>query len=208
MNKLRLLLSIIFISVMTMMWVSLDDETPVPIQSNLTSAERAEYVAIDLKRIVYNQNGELTQQLTAKKMTYFDSQNRAEFDSPLLVLQTKQNNSDGSSSSSSSSDGNETSQAAGKWRISSQSGILYNNNRLILRQNVDAINLVQSDYINSITAQNISVNIKDNTMLSDDNVQIRGDDVIMTGSGLIANLNDHHIELIRHAQTIYQSDKK
>jgi lipopolysaccharide export system protein LptC len=204
MNKLRLLLSIIFISVMTMMWVSLDDETPVPIQSNLTSAERAEYVAIDLKRIVYNQNGELTQQLTAKKMTYFDSQNRAEFDSPLLVLQTKQNNSDGSSSS----DGNETSQAAGKWRISSQSGILYNNNRLILRQNVDAINLVQSDYINSITAQNISVNIKDNTMLSDDNVQIRGDDVIMTGSGLIANLNDHHIELIRHAQTIYQSDKK
>ena len=188
MNKFRLLLSIVFITIMTIMWTSLDDQSPSPIQSNLDSTERPEYVAIDLNRIVFDKQGNQIQQLTAKKMTYFKSQNRAEFDAPLLVLQSKPQMS--------------------KWRISSVSGILYNDERLMLQHDVDATNLTESDYINSIAAQNIRVNIKDNTLLSDDLVQINGDDVIMTGSGLVANLDDEHIELIRHAQTIYQSNKK
>ena len=36
---------------------------------------------------------------------------------------------------------------------------------------------------------------------------IKGDGVIMIGSGLIANLNDQQIELIKHAKTTYQTQK-
>lgn len=210
MNKLRLLASVIFISIMTMMWLSLDDKTPPPIQSNLNTAERPAYVAVDLNRIVYDQDGNQTQQLSAKKMTYFESQNRAEFESPLLVLGSEQQNAAKTSNGNreNSKDPNkDKSKNNNQWKISSDSGILYNNERLFLHQNVNAINLIESDYINSILTDSIEVNIKQNILLSDDIVQINGDGVIMIGSGLIANLNDQQIELIKHAKTTYQTQK-
>lgn len=209
MNKLRLFITLIFFTVMTIMWTSLDDQVPLAGYSPVDDSERAEYVASDLNRIVYDKSGRVTQQLSAKKMTYFDAQNRAEFESPLLIVQSRRNDSgdkpeNGTPERSVGDDKINHS----KWRISAISGILYNNERLLLEKNVDAVNLTEHDYINRIAAQNISVNIKDSTLMSDDIVRIYGDDVTMIGSGLIAHLNDQQIELINHAETIYQSDKK
>ena len=197
MNKFRLLASFIFICVMTIMWASLDDKPAPNHQPGLNDAERPAYVAVDLNRLVYDKSGNRVQKLTAQKMTYYQSTNRAEFDQPLLIVKSKRKNQD-----------NNKANTISQWRISANSGILYNNERLHLSQNVDAVNLNPAEYINSIEAQTIQMNIKDNILLSDNAVQINGDDVTMVGSGLVANLNDQQIELIKHAETIYQSHKK
>ena len=188
MSKLRLLLTAIFISVMALMWFSLNEQKPTQIQSNSDNRRTPDYVAIDLNRIVYDKTGRKTQALSAKKMTYFDAENLAEFESPLLILESAQNNS--------------------KWRISSTDGILYHNQRLLLKNDVDAVNMVANDHINRIIGENIRVNIADNLRLSDHAVSLYGDGLVITGSGLIADLNEQKIELIKHAQTIYQSTNK
>jgi lipopolysaccharide export system protein LptC len=187
-NRLRLVLSIVFITAMGFMWLSLKDKPNEPQASVVNPGKQADYVAIDLNRIVFDANGKKTQALSAKKMTYFESENRAEFELPLLVLKSSQTNS--------------------KWQISANRGTLYQNDRLLLQSNVDAVNLTIGDMINRITSDNISVNIIDNTMMSNDPVNMYGEGVEITGAGLMANLNEQKIELIRHAKTIYQTVKK
>ncbi|MFT4924344.1 MAG: lipopolysaccharide export system protein LptC [Phenylobacterium sp.] len=199
MNKLRLLASFIFICVMTIMWASLDDKSVSTNQSGLDGTERPAYVAVNLNRLVYDESGNRVQKLTAQKMTYYKSTNRAEFDQPLLIVKSERKNA---------KINNNKANTISQWRISANSGILYNNERLHLTQDVNAVNLNTTEYINSIEAQTIQMNIKDNILLSDNAVQINGDDVTMVGSGLVANLNDQQIELIKHAETIYQSTKK
>jgi lipopolysaccharide export system protein LptC len=188
MNRLRLLASVIFFSAMGMMWFSLNDSAPVQTQSSSVSARQPDYVAIDLTRVVYDASGRKTQSLSAKKMTYFDAQDQAEFESPLLILESAQNN--------------------GKWRISATSGMLFDNQRLLLEKNVNAVNLDEAAHIDRITGEHIRVNIIDNVMLSDHAVNLYGDGIHISGSSLIANLDDQNIELLQHAKTIYQISKQ
>lgn len=187
MNKLRLLASVIFIGVMAMMWLSLKDKPKNQQTKNTAQQEKAEYVAKDLNRIVFDKNGRRVQTLSAKKMTYFEAESRAEFESPLLVLESKENK--------------------GKWRISADSGTLYENDRLLLEQKVNAVNLTEADYIDRITSEFFRVNIKDSTMETEQPVQLFGDGLEIIGSGLFADLNQEKIDLIKHAKTIYHPTK-
>jgi lipopolysaccharide export system protein LptC len=173
---------------MALMWFSLNENKTVKIQSSIDNYRIPDYIAIDLNRTVFDKAGRKIQALSAKKMTYFETENLAEFESPLLILESTKNNS--------------------KWRISSTDGILYHNQRLLLENNVNAVNMVANGYIDRILGENIRVNIADNIMMSDHAVSLYGDGLKISGSGLVADLNKQRIELIKHAQTIYQSQKK
>lgn len=167
------------------MWLSLQEKPQQAVVQNSNEAERAEYVAHDLTRVVYGEDGNKIQTLSAKKMTYYESESRAEFVSPLLVLEAKDSNS------------------KGKWRISANSGTLFDNEKLLLEQKVNAVNLIESDYIDRITSEYFRINIKDSTMHTEQPVQMFGDGLKITGSGLVADLNQEKIDLITHAQTKY-----
>lgn len=188
MNKLRLLITVIFLTTMGFMWMSLKDKATPVTGAMVDNNRQPDYVAHDLTRTVFDHTGRKTQSLSAKKMTYFEKENRAAFESPLLILESAQNN--------------------GKWRISATSGVLFQNERLLLEQDVNAINLNASEYIDRITGENIRVNITDSMMLSDHDVNLFGDGLHITGSSLIADLNDQKIELLKHARTIYQNNTK
>lgn len=188
MNRLRLIASIIFISVMTMMWLSLKDKREQATANQSSQQEKAEYVAHDLTRTVFDQDGRKIQTLSAKKMTYYESKSRAEFDSPLLVLESKSNK--------------------GKWRVSAQDGELYANDRLLLKQNVIAVNLTEKDYIDRIVSEYFRINLKDSTMQTEQQVQLFGEGIEIIGNGLFADLNQEKIDLIKHAKTIYHPNKQ
>ena len=188
MNRLRILITVVFFTAMGLMWQSLEDtkapeQVAAPVQSS-----KPDFVAVNLTRTVYDQNGNKTQRLSAQKMTYYKRQDRAEFESPLLVLQSSENKA--------------------RWRISSDSGILYNNQRLLLEQNVNAINLNLNDPIEQITGDHIRIDTEKSIMMSDHPVNLLGDGVKILGSGLTADLNQEKIELIKHAKTIYQRPSK
>lgn len=188
MNKLRLLISAIFFTAMGLMWMSLKQNTAPAIVVKTEDVQQPNYVARDLIRTVFDGSGRKTQRLSAKTMTFFDYNERAEFESPLLILESEQNK--------------------GRWRISSNNGILYNNQRLLLQENVKADNLTLSDGIDRITGEHIRVNLINSTMISEHTVKILGDGIEIIGSGLNADLNEEQIELTKHAKTIYQSYKK
>lgn len=183
MNGLRLLATIIFFSAMGYMWQSLkDNRAPAPV-AQTPSSTKPDYVAINLTRTVYDSNGQRTQRLTADKMTFYKAEDKAEFQSPLLILQSSENK--------------------GRWRISSQSGILYNNQELLLEHNVDAVNLTLTDPIDQITGDYVRIDTQASTMHSEHPVNLYGDGVIITGSEMTADLNQEHIELKKHAKTTY-----
>ncbi len=187
MNRLRLFASLIFIFVMSMMWLSLKEKPQDTATKEQSSEAKPDYVAYDLNRIVFDKNGQRIQTLSAKTMTYYESQNRAEFDSPLLLLESRNNK--------------------GKWRVSAQKGQLIENNRLLLSDEVNAVNLTESDYIDRITSQYFHIDLKASTMHTEQPVQLFGDGLEITGSGLFADLNQEKIDLIKHANTKYLPKK-
>ena len=183
MNGLRLLVTVIFFSAMGYMWQSLKDNR-APVQAApAPSSTKPDYIAVNLTRTVYDTNGQRTQRLTADKMTFYKAQDKAVFKAPLLMLQSSENK--------------------GRWRISSESGILYNNQRLLLEQNVNAVNLTLTDPIDQITGDHIRIDTQASTMHSEHPVNLYGDGVVITGSEMTADLNQEHIELKKHAKTTY-----
>jgi len=188
MNRLRILITVIFLSIMGLMWQTLENSKAPEVASTPVTSAKPDFVAVNLTRTVYDANGNKTQRLSAQKMTYYKAQDKAEFESPLLVLQSSENKA--------------------SWRISSDSGILYNNHRLLLEQNVNAINLSVNDPIEQITGEHIRIDTEQSTMMSDHPVNLLGDGIKILGSGLTADLNQEKIELIKHAKTIYQRPSK
>jgi lipopolysaccharide export system protein LptC len=188
MNPLRLIVTALFFSAMWLMWQTLQqNRTPVSNKVNQASAT-PDFVAVDLHQTVFNEQGKRTQRLSAQKMTYYKTIDKAEFESVVMVLQSSENK--------------------GRWQISSDSGILYNNQRLLLEQNVNAENLTLSDPIERIVGEQVYINSQDSTMKSDHPVTLYGDGVKIEGSGMTADLNEEKIELVKHAKTIYHRDHK
>lgn len=173
---------------MGLMWHILQTSHTPPVIAEKKDTSKPDFVAVNLTRTIYDAEGNKTHRLSAQKMTYYKSQDKAEFESPLLVLQSNENKA--------------------RWRISSDSGILYNNQQLILEQNVNAINLTLSDPIDQITGEHIRINTQQSTMMSDHPVNLLGDGIKILGSGMTADLNQEKIELIKHAKTIYQRQEQ
>lgn len=146
-----------------------------------------DYIATDLTRTVYDKSGQRIQKLTAKKMTFFKHNHQAEFQSPLLILLSMENK--------------------GRWRISSQSGIMYNDQYLVLKKQVSAINLTLTDPIERISGEHIEIDTSNSTMYSQYPVNLYGDGIIISGSEMTADLNKEQIELKKHAKTLYRNIK-
>ena len=186
MNRWRLLITVLFMLAMSGMWYLGKDTPPARQAEQSDTSQRPDYVAVNLQRTVYDKDGRRTQSLSARKMTYYERENRAEFEAPQFTLESKTNQ-------------------GSRWQISAQSGILHDNRTLLLNNDVDAVNSVQTDFINRIQGENFAIDIEATTMTSEHPVKMTGDGILITGSGMATDLNTKQIDLIKHAQTIFQN---
>ena len=177
MNQLRIIATLIFISLMAFMSY-LWQTAPQPVVVNdQTERQKPDFIAVDIKLTQFGQDGLRESQLSANKMEYYKQLDQATFTQPLIVLQPEQNK--------------------GRWRISSNYGVLYNNQQLVLEQDVTATNLTLTDLVERIEGQKIDIDLKYSTMFSQQKVNLFGDGMMITGSDMLADLTQEQSQQTR-----------
>ncbi|MEZ7205285.1 MULTISPECIES: LPS export ABC transporter periplasmic protein LptC [Pseudoalteromonas] len=181
MTVLRVILLIVFASIMVWMWSPMFNPSEADSAKEDEPLAKPDYVATTLQQTTYSENGLLNYQVTADKMELYQDLGFSHFEKPIFTLYNGEQN----------------------WQISALEATLYENNTLILEGNVLAKNLTPNAMITDINADNVRVEIKQKLMKSEHPVVITGPSLRITGKGLHADLQKQVIELINHTKTIY-----
>ena len=179
MNAARALISLLFIVAMAWLWYpyfmkSTDDG--VAQQDHIATPD---YIATGLSQTSYNDQGELSHTVyvgngaVSRVITHFTK--------PVFTLYGETEN----------------------WQVNADEATLYNNNILILENNVTATNLKEGAMIEKVSAEAIQVDIDSQRMESEQAVVLSGPNMKITGQGLKADLNTEIVELTEHTRTIY-----
>ncbi len=181
MNFARLLLSSLFIAIMVWLWYPylFTGETKPNVNNEIDMAP--DYTAHDLKQTIFDENGKISHKVSAKKMESYQDIGFTHFSEPTFIIYSE----------------DET------WQIKAYEAILYENKKLLLEQDVEAVNLNPNAMIQKIAADQIEINILASTMRSEHEVKMTGPNLLIVGQGLNADLIQETLELINHTQTIY-----
>jgi lipopolysaccharide export system protein LptC len=183
----RLILVLLFIAVMSFLWWPHFDEQAKPEPAAVDTAE-PDYIAQGLKRTIFDDNGFVQTTVSAKKMRYFSIDALAEFEQPDVTLFTDQ--------------------SAPSWNLTAQQGFLYANDKIVLENQVNATNLNKEEVIRTFQTAHLDVFIPERRMQANQEVTILGDNLIMSGKGMSAELDKKHVELTDHAKTTYKGQNE
>lgn len=177
----RLWLSFAFILIMGWLWY------PHLKQQNTTQKNEQnvevvpDYVAQGLKQTVFNEHGKLSHKVSAKQMEMYQELGFTHFSHPIFTIYSDE----------------------GSWQLSAAEATLYDDDRLILEQDVIAINLTPNAMLDKIAASKIVYLLNDKLMQSESAVTMTGPSIKIVGQGLNANLNTEVLDLINHTKTTY-----
>lgn len=183
----RLILVLIFVSIMTALWWPHIDEQKQEAAVAIDTAE-PDYVAHGLKRTIYDENGFVQTTVSAKTMRYFSIDALAEFEQPDVTLFT------------------ELSQPS--WNLTAQQGFLYSNDKIVLENKVNATNLNVEEVIRHFKTAHLDVFIPEKRMHANQEVTILGDNLVMLGKGMSAELDKKRVELTDHVKTTYKGQNE
>ncbi|WP_462157116.1 LPS export ABC transporter periplasmic protein LptC [Pseudoalteromonas sp. GB56] len=181
MNNARLLISIIFLAIMAWLWAPYFMKQEQTVVKTDQAIATPDYTATGLRQRSYNDQGALSHSVYAEQMEMFEELGFTHFRKPEFTLYN---------------DGE-------RWRLTADEATLYNNNILILENNVVATNLLEGAMIEQVKAAAIQIDIDAQRMESEQSVELRGPDVLITGQGLKADINTEIVELIKHTRTVY-----
>lgn len=181
MNSARIILCILFVSTMVWLWYPYFNQPPKNQDKQEEVIAKPDYVAIALKQTTFDQQGKISHKVTATKMELYEQLGFTYFEQPIFTIYNEKQT----------------------WQINAKEATLYENDTLILEGDVIAKNLTNNAMIENINADNIEVNIAEQTMRSEQPVELTGPNLRITGRGLEADLKAEVIELINHTRTIY-----
>ncbi|MFC0117753.1 LPS export ABC transporter periplasmic protein LptC [Pseudoalteromonas xiamenensis] len=181
MSHSRALLLVIFLAVMVWLWAPFLSNEQAAQDDKQDVLAQPDYIAMDLRQSMYNNEGQLTHTVNAIKVEMFQELGFSHFQSPTFTLYNQQQN----------------------WQLTANEATLYENNTLILEGDVVATNMDNTSMISHINAAHIRVDITNKKMLSEQPVVVSGPNLTITGQGLLADLKTDTIELNNHTRTIY-----
>ena len=181
MNSARLIISALFLILMTWLWYPYFTQPQQKQTQKKALVATPDYIATELRQTVFDVNGQISHKVAATKMEQYQELGFTHFSAPIFTLYSEK----------------------GIWTINASEATLYDSKKLILEGNVEAINLDKTAMIQTIQADYFEVDINQSTMNSERPVTITGPNILIKGKGLIANFETEVIELINHTQTIY-----
>jgi len=183
MNRLGLSIVLIFGAAFALYLPTwLDDDAPTQ-QINMNEALVPNYEVINLRSKLYDKDGNLTHQVSAKKMQHYDQLGFVTFQDPVYSIYIDNTTE--------------------PWQVSAKEGTLYEDNRIQLEKNVRIYNIASEEFVKQIETHFIEINLTDRTLKSDQSVQISGVDYVINSIGFKANLETQIYELSNHVQTQY-----
>ncbi|RVT48274.1 LPS export ABC transporter periplasmic protein LptC [Rheinheimera sediminis] len=159
-------------------------------QDNKTAPEtqdnQPDYVAVNLTRMIYDEQGHLSDLIRAQRMEHFERFGFLQFDFPIYTIYQ---------------------QKVPLWQVTSEQAVLYPDDKLILEHRVELRNMSPDPLFTRIETNAVELVFNTNTLQSNEQVRIFGLGFQITGKGMLADLDEQNIELKQHTKTVYYNEK-
>ncbi len=168
----------------TALYVWLDQQDPVQLQAENDMAP--DFVAYDLIRSSFDEQGNLSGMIRASQMSHFEQLGQIQLDQPAYTIFEQQ---------------------LPKWQISSRSGVLYPDDKVVLDQEVTLDNLKTDELFQKLETPQLEYLFEQQLLLTNAGVLITGDGFAITGRGVSIDLASKKFKLKQHKGTVYRHEK-
>ncbi|KIO36647.1 LPS export ABC transporter periplasmic protein LptC [Shewanella sp. cp20] len=152
----------------------------------LNNVDRPDYIVRDLKSVQYNDEGGINSRVSASHMEHYAERNLTYFTQPIYLVYP--DNGDA------------------QWRLRSTKGTLdKNSGRVTLENNVIIDAISPEEPIQTIETTYLELDLNTMIMTSDRSIRVTGQDFLITGEGLYADLNAQNIRLTSQVEGTYET---
>lgn len=144
-----------------------------------------DFVAYQLTRRNYDQQGHLNGEVAAAQMAHFEQLGQMQFEQPAYTLYENK---------------------LPRWQISSVQGVFYQDNKVILEQQVRVNNLFPDEMFRQVQTEQLEMSVDSQLLTTNRPVVIIGQNFQINGSGLQADLIKQKMQLFKHQGTVYQHE--
>lgn len=145
-----------------------------------------DYIAQDITRIVFDEQGYRTDFITASKLEHFELLGFTQFEFPIYILFDQGHTA--------------------TWQVSSQSAAWFPDDRLILERQVNIVNLLQDELIERIETEELELIFPDKTLQTNLPVVFKGNGFYIEGIGMQADLEQKILKIQQHKETVYLNE--
>ncbi len=184
MNKTNIVAVLFFIAAIIVYSIIEWHQASVSEDKRIDGDITPDFIAEALNSETFTSNGELSYIIDADRMEHYANLAVTHFEFPKYTLYPKDSDF--------------------PWKISANEGTLYNSNRVKLENRVALIATDSTSLIQEINGKYLELDLNTNIISSNNKIQIKGKDFLMTGTGLIVDLNTKQVTLTKHEKTIYQ----
>lgn len=146
-----------------------------------------DFIAYQLTRHSFDKDGNLSGQVKAAQMAHFEQLGQIQFEQPAYTLFENRMK---------------------RWQISSAQGVFYQDNKVILEQNVQVTNLHEDEMFKQIQTEQLEMLLDTQLLQTDYPVLVLGQSFQIHGQGLQADLITQKLRLYKHQGTVYQHEHK
>ena len=186
MNRIGYAIVLLFIAVCIVYWIHFmsapQTATKVSATSLLTPTYRAESITSKL----YGVDGVLIHQVSADELNHYDELGFMVFRQPVYEIFI--------------ADGTE-------YTITANTATLYTDNRIVIEDNILLKSLNIDDFIQTIEAAFIELNLETKAVQSDSLIELKGAEFSMLSNGLVGNLANKQFSLVDHVKTEFFVDQ-
>jgi lipopolysaccharide export system protein LptC len=165
-------------------WLETTDDGPKPV---IERELKPDFVAYQLTRRSFDQQGNLSGQVKASQMSHFEQLGQIQFEQPDYTLYDER---------------------LPRWQVSSRQGVFYQDNKVILEQNVVVNNLHADEMFRQIQTEQLSMSLDTQLLQTELPVRILGQSFQINGQGLQADLTTQKLRLFKHQGTVYQHENQ
>ncbi|MGL4827124.1 MAG: LPS export ABC transporter periplasmic protein LptC [Vibrionaceae bacterium] len=145
--------------------------------------EKPFFTAANVRAINYSQAGTRLHTLEAPFLEHYQARNETHFNEPLLHTFTQDQQKE--------------------WQVSSNFATLQGTNTLVMVGNVTMINLLPNAQIQTVTTDEITVDLNTRDFLSNSATKIIGHGFSSHANSAKGNFGSHNLQLTQQVQTIY-----
>ncbi|WP_215398228.1 LPS export ABC transporter periplasmic protein LptC [Rheinheimera oceanensis] len=183
MRKLLVLLVLLLAGTAAYLWFEPEDN-PDALQTDQELLP--DYVAENITRTLYNEEGYRADSVTALRLEHFELLGFTQFEQPVYTLF------------------NEEFQPS--WQASSKYAIWFPQDKIILEQQVIIESLLQNELVERIETDTLEMLFPDNRLQNNQPVYIHGKGFYIEGIGLQADLTERTLQLVQHQKTVYRNE--
>lgn len=177
--NIRLIILIVFLTISVFWWLPTLENSDTTEKQTLSDLIPT-YTATLLHQELFDEQGDLEQEVFSQKMEHYADLSLTHFKQPEFIIYQDDKPF---------------------WRISAKIGNMQDG-LLLLENTVSMIQVTDNDLVNSITTEYLEINLNTNIVSTDNPIKIQGKDVTIEGKGLTADLERGTLSLVNHVKTI------